>query len=123
LTAINPPELAAVPARYCSAAIPPLGDACRDLAIAVGSEAASPLRGDEDVRDNDEDYLCPPTWRRPGKTHEPLPATPASLQHKFFRNQAGTGDTAQFGGKIHAHNPQKIGAEFWSARRKLSHVP
>lgn len=38
------------------------------------------------------------------------------------RNPGGR-DVAQLGGKIRAYNPQEAGAEFWSARRKLSHVP
>jgi hypothetical protein len=31
--------------------------------------------------------------------------------------------TSQFGSKIHAHNSEKVGAEFWSACCKLSHMP
>ena len=47
------------------------------------------------------------------------------LRRECFRSESRTGDPdiAQFGGNIDAHNPQKAGAEFWSARRELSHMP
>jgi hypothetical protein len=34
----------------------------------------------------------------------------------------GDRDVVQFGGKVRAHNPEKAGAEFWSARREFSDV-
>src|ERR1700693_2610781 len=33
------------------------------------------------------------------------------------------GDIEQFEGKIYTHHPQQVGAKFWTACRKLSHLP
>ena len=108
---------------------------CRDLAIAAGSEAASPLRCDEPRAHNENCDLAYASlldnsinegehrvWPRDDQARymSPLPATPGSLRHKFFCSQAGTGDVAQIGGKINAHNPQKIGAEFCTIRRFMA---
>ena len=71
-------------------------------------------------------FACKPGLSVSGVTiGQVLCAARGWLRRECFRSESRTGDPdiAQFGGKIHAHNPQKASAEFWSARRELSHMP
>src|SRR5882672_7874396 len=65
--------------------------------------------------------------RRLGRWNEAVAALCAAwrwLRSDLLSTQVGhhRGRTAQFGGKIGAHDPQKVGAEFRSARHELSQV-
>ena len=65
-------------------------------------------------------FACKPGLSVSGVTiGQVLCAARGWLRRECFRSESRTGDPdiAQFGGKIHAHNPQKASAEFWSARR------